>query len=266
MKCIITLLFVLFSISSMFCQTLLQEGDACFDSGNYNCAIAKYKDAMSASSGQNRQKAEIKLSRANRCADKSKKANEAFNNNQYSQAKQYYQSVLDGNPKDGYAQNQIARCEAFLKPAPAVSQPTATTKPATATASDQPNAAKKAVETTLTVSAQNIFFNANVGKKGILVTTNANEYQISYLPAWCKVDFKYGSCFSIYCNANHGSPRNDFFMVTAGNKKVTIYVSQEGKTARSANSHKTYNRTSCFNCPKNHEKWGITVGCLQRLC
>jgi len=69
MKRIIILLTVFISAFSAFSQTLLQEGDACFDAGDYACAITNYKSAMDVSSGQDKQKAEIKLSRANRCAE-----------------------------------------------------------------------------------------------------------------------------------------------------------------------------------------------------
>jgi tetratricopeptide (TPR) repeat protein len=304
-KHITILLLTLFSVTSAFCQTLVKEGDDCFDSGNYDCAIAKYRDAMSVSSGQNKNIAELKLGRANRCSKYNKAANQAFNNKNYSQAKQNYQNVLEGNPKDEYAQKQIERCDIELNRPPLrkattaeltdiwnnkygimparrqnlinvgidpddaqkrinagegkpTSQPTTASKPTTTTttpSNTQTSAIKRVTETkptTLTVSKESIYFSSKGGEsEQIQIYSNADRYSIAVVPNWCTVQANNGYIV-VTCNTNQSSThRQDYFTIIAGDKSKRIYVTQGGKN-------------TCFNCPKNHEKLGVTVGYIQR--
>jgi hypothetical protein len=305
MKRIKILLFALFSISSAFCQTLVKEGDDCFDSGNYDCAIDKYQDAMSILSGKDKNIAEIKLGRANRCSEYNETANQEFNSKNYSLAKQNYQNVLDGNPKDEYAKAQIERCDTELNRPPLrkattaeltdiwnnkygtmparyqnlinvgidpddaqkrinagegkpTSQPTTASKATTTTttpSNTQTSTTKRVTETkptTLTVSKERIYFSSKGGKsKQIQVYSNADRYSIAVAPNWCTVQAN-NDYIVVTCNANQSSTyRQDYFTVIAGDKSKRIYVTQGGKN-------------TCFNCPKNREKWGVTVGYIQR--
>ncbi|MDR2058200.1 MAG: outer membrane beta-barrel protein [Dysgonamonadaceae bacterium] len=300
MKRITILLFTLFSTIPAFCQTLLEEGDDCFDKGNYDCAIAKYREAMSVSSGKDKNIAEIKFTRANRCSEYSKTAYRALNNKDYSQAIQNYQNVLDGNPKDEYAKAQIERCNTELNRPPLRKATTAELtdiwnnkygtmqerRQKLLAAGIDPNDAQKRINAgegkpasktaaTLTTSSQYISFDEIGGRARIDIKTNVDNYNVSLLPDWCRLGSKNNGWFSIFCDANKGSQRSGWFKVTAGGKEVKITVSQEGNyfssrnfTASNHNSQKhqkTYNgNKSCFNCAKNSEKWGIAVGYIQR--
>lgn len=83
------------------------------------------------------------------------------------------------------------------------------------------------LNTILTISKENISFNADGGRAVIDLKTNAIDYQITDLPPWCKLVFKYTNWFSLECDANYGAVRKSWFTVTAGGKKVKIYVTQD---------------------------------------
>ena len=201
MKRTIILFFAVITAFSAYSQNYLQDGDRCFDNGDYACAETKYDQASKSSSGNDKQIADIRLSRAKNCAEWIKTANQAFNNRNYNTAKENYQKVLDSNSKDEYAKSQLEKCNNFLKPT-----------------------------TTLSVSKENLSFSSSGGNESITVTTNASSYSINSLPSWCTVQ-KYAGYFVITCSANSGTTtRSDYFTVTAGDKTVRINVSQTGKT------------------------------------
>jgi tetratricopeptide (TPR) repeat protein len=264
MKRSVIVLFVFLVALSAYSQTSLHAGDACFDKGDYVCAKAKYSEAFNSTSGKDKQMAEIKLTRANWCADHIAIANQAYNNKNYTSAKENYQSVLDSNPNDSYAKSQLERCNNALNPPP-------TTTPNVT----QPSTVKKEpakVATTLTTSTQNISFSASGGKYFIDVKTNASGYQVQNPPSWCTVN-KYNTWFSINCSANKSTPsRSDWFKVVAGDKEVKITVNQDGisqsrtTTSRTNYSTATNRNTakSCFNCPKTKDTWGLTLGYAQQ--
>ena len=116
MKRIILLFFAVISVFSAYGQTYLEEGDRCFDNGDYACAETKYNEAFKLVSGKDKQIAEIKLTRAKNCSEWIKAANQAFSNGNYSTAKEGYQKVLDSNPKDTNAKQQLEKCETALNP------------------------------------------------------------------------------------------------------------------------------------------------------
>lgn len=202
MQRIITLFFAAIATFSTYCQTYIQDGDRCFDQGDYLCAISKYNEAFKLASGRDKQIAEIKLTRTKWCADHIKTANQAFANRNYIAAKENYQSVLESNPKDTHAKNQLAKCNNFLKP-PVI---------------------------TLSVSKANLSFPSSGSNERVTVTTNASSYSVYSLPLWCSV-YKYPGYFIITCKANHFTiTRNDNFSVVAGDKTVRVNVSQLGVT------------------------------------
>jgi len=204
MKRIIIVLIIAINAFSVYCQTTLQYGDHCFDTGDYTCAINNYYEAYRLASGNDRQIAEIKLTRARNCAEWIKEANQAFNERNYRLAKENYDKVLTSNPKDEYAKTQWDKCENFLNPPP---------PPAT----------------TLSVSTQNISFSATGGSSNITVTTNAVNYNVTSLPAWCTLT-KYSGYFVLTCSAHTGNTsRAEWFKVTAGDKEVRINISQSGR-------------------------------------
>ena len=107
MQRIVLLFFIVIAGFSANCQTNIQDGDRCFDSGDYVCAINNYENAFKNATGRDKQIAEIKLTRAKWCAEHLKIANQAFSEKKYSTAKEEYQKVLDSNPQDSLAQSQI---------------------------------------------------------------------------------------------------------------------------------------------------------------
>lgn len=106
---------VIFSIaiiysSSIFSQFNLNEGDNCFTSGNYSCAVEHFEYVFKHTSGVTRDDAELKMLGAKYCAKLLKSADEAFNNLNYNSAKQQYTELLEYNPQDKYAQKQLEKC------------------------------------------------------------------------------------------------------------------------------------------------------------
>src|SRR5690554_3211930 len=114
MKRIILLSIFISTVVSVFCQTDLQDGDSCFEKGDYACAIMKYGDAVMSLSGRDKQISEIKLSRAKSCAEWLKAADQAFDSGNYEAAKENYQRVFDENPKDSYAEAQLEKSSEAL--------------------------------------------------------------------------------------------------------------------------------------------------------
>ncbi len=100
----------------------------------------------------------------------------------------------------------------------------------------------KAEETnTLSLSKEYLYFESQGGKsEAINVYSNASTYSVSFLPSWCTVQSNNGY-FTVLCNANYNSQaRNDWFIVTAGDKEKKVYVIQKGLAVvnQSYNSYK----------------------------
>jgi hypothetical protein len=201
MKQIIVLFMILATSTSVLAQTPLVAGDNCFGTGDYVCAQLKYQEAMKIATGRDKQIAEIKYSRAKSCDDWLTAANIAFNNGDYQTAKENYQSVLNENLNDPYAQTQLEKCN---------------------------NAIRDGIK--LSVSRENMTFSRIGGNETIIVTTNAESYSISQIPSWCTVR-KYSDYFVIYYSANSDiTTRNGSFKITADNKEVDLYVTQPKKS------------------------------------
>ncbi len=116
LKLITILFFIAITAFPSYCQTYIQDGDRCFDGGDYVCAVTNYNNAFINAMGKDKQIAEIKLTRAKWCAEHIKTANQSFSAKNYLTAKDEYQKVLDSNPKDSYAQSQIVKCDNVLNP------------------------------------------------------------------------------------------------------------------------------------------------------
>lgn len=305
MKRISTIFFVILTAFSAYSQNYLQDGNRCFDKGDYACAISKYEVTFKSASGKDKQIAEIKLATARKCAECINTANQAFNSGDYRLAKDYYQKVLDSNPKDEYAKSQLEKCNTALNPPP---KPTLR-KATTAELADiwnnkygvlparrqnlinagidpidaqtrinkgegKPIVLSQQTITTLTVSSENITFNANGGSTKIDVKTNASDFEVALLPYWCKIGTKSSNWFSLVCDASNGMPRDSYFRVTAGGKEILIYINQSGivSTQTNTNSNSSSNKTDkptiksnkCFNCPKAKYPWGFTLGHINK--
>lgn len=297
MKRIVILLFVSFVALSARSQTVLQAGDSCFNKGDYVCAITNYNEAFKLASGKDKQIAEIKLTRAKNCSDWLKAANQAYNNKNYTIAKEEYQKVLDSNPKDNYAKSQLEKCNTALNP-PILRK--ATTAELTDIWNNKyginPERRQKLIAegidpddvqrrinngegkpqekqaTTLTVSTSYLYFSSNGGiSEQIKVYSDASTYSVpsGYIPSWCTVK-TYSGYFTVTVSANpHYTSRKDWFKVTAGGKEVRISVEQFARTStasQQSSSQTTTNKSKakkCFNCPKTENTWGLTLGYAQ---
>ena len=203
MKRAIILFFTVVVAFSAYSQNPLQDGDHCFENSDYACAETKYNEAFKSASGRDKQLAEIKLSRAKNCAEWTKIANQAFNNRNYTVAKENYQYILDSNPNDASAKARLNECDKLLTPV------------------------------TLVVSKTYLAFTSSGGNENVTVTTNADSYTVSGLPSWCSIQ-KQADFFVITCSSNSAtSTRTGNLTVTAGDKTVRIEISQSGTTPRS---------------------------------
>lgn len=280
MKCVFILILALTASLTTLCQTYMQNGDRCFDNGDYACAIRNYKNAFNHATGKDKQIAEIKLIRARWCVEHIKKGDTAFTQGNYSQAREEYQKVLDTNPKDQYAKSQILKCTEALIP-----------KLRKATDADlidiwnnkygvnpqrrqnlinagiDPDDAQARINagegkpqdieeqaTYLTVTKSTLHFRAN-GKSSekIIVNSDVTSYSIplDYITYWYTVK-TYRDYFIVTASVNPNNiSRQDWFKVKAGGKEVIINIEQSAKN-------------ECFNCPKTNDTWGLRLGYVER--
>lgn len=300
MKRIFTFFFAVTTVLSGYSQNNIQDGDSCFDSGDYTCAITNYNEAYKIATGKDKQVAEIKLTRAKWCSEHINTANRAFASKNYSTAKEEYQKVLDSNPKDSYAQSQIMKCDITLN------QPKlrkATTAELTdiwnnkygvnpqrhqnlINAGIDPDDAQTRINTgegkppekekqatNLSVSKSTLYFTFYGESERINVYSDASTYSVpsGYVPSWCTVK-TYSGYFTITASANPNfTSRKDWFKVTSGGKEVRINVEQFARTRpnsqQSSSPEKLTtqdNPKKCFNCPKMHDTWGVTLGYTQQ--
>lgn len=183
-------------------EVLSQEGDNCFNEGNYSCAVTKYNELKkSAISEIDKQTADINIQRAMRCSEHSIIADQAYTSLNYTKAKENYKVVLDLNPKDSYAKSKIEKCKVKID---------------------------EAANPVFTLSKKTLSFKSSGGREKIYVNTNLNSYTTEKLPYWCTVQ-KYSNYFEVNCNEKHFSgARAEYFFVKAGDKTIRVDVKQQG--------------------------------------
>jgi tetratricopeptide (TPR) repeat protein len=120
---------ILSSFSAYAQNSYLQEGDRCFEKGDYLCAQRNYNNAFQSSTGKNKQIAETRLTRTKSCIENTENGNLEFNRGNYKQAKDSYQKVLDTNSNDSYAKSQIEKCNSYLNSTGSTSNQSTTTTP-----------------------------------------------------------------------------------------------------------------------------------------
>lgn len=301
MKKFIVLFFAVVSTMSATSQTYIQDGDRCFANGDYDCSVTHYDNAFKNANGKDRQIAEIKLTRAKWCAEHIKNADQAFSVKNYKTAKEEYQKVLDSNPKDNYAQSQIGKCDNALNP-PKLRKATAAEladirnnkygvqpqrRQNLIKAGIDPDDAQTRINagegitqekekqaTNLTVSKTTLYFSYNGGtSERIKVHSDAGTYSVpsGYIPLWCIVKtYKNYFKVTVFSNPTYTS-RKAWFKITAGDEEVRINIEQSARTGsesqQSSSPKKTAssgNANECFNCPKTHDTWGLTLGYRQQ--
>ena len=193
----------------------LREGDKCFEKGDYVCAIVKYEEALNSMGGEDTRLLTIKLSQATSCSKWLKAADEAFRLKDYAVAKENYQNVLNENPNDVYARNQLEECEDALK-------------------------------TTLSVSTRSLDFHASGGRESISIITNASTYTVNLVPSWCSVQ-KNGKSLVITCAENRNrSARTGYFMIAAAEKSVRINLRQPAPAEKTETILRISNQNPSF--------------------
>ena len=246
MKRIIILFFAVISTFTAYSQTYIQDGDNCFNSGDYACAISNYDNAFKNASGKDKQITEIKLTRARWCAEHIKNANQLFAAKNYTSAKEEYQKVLDSNPKDRYAQSQIVKCD---------------------NAGEDKPQGNKMQATNLRLSKSTLYFTSNGGtSEKIIVHSGANTYSVpsAYVPSWCTVK-TYDGYFTVIVSTNPNyTSRIGWIKVTAGGKEVRMKVEQSARTNSKKQTTTQSNAKKCFSCPKTNDTWGLTLGYAQQ--
>lgn len=270
MQRIFTLFFAVIATFSANCQTYIQDGDRCFDSGDYTCAVTNYDNAFKNTSGKDKQIAEIKLTRAKWCAEHLKTANQWFSSKNYLTAKDEYQKVLDSNPKDSYAQSQIMKCDNALSPRklrvattadmtdiwnnkygiqperrqnlinagidPDDAQTRINAGEGKPQEKEKPQGKEK-LPTNLSVSKSNLYFTYfGETSEQIRVYSDGSSYSIplDFVPSWCTVK-GFTGYFTVTASANPNyTSRKDWIKVTAGDKEVRINVEQSAKIRKEA--------------------------------
>ena len=225
MKQIILFFLAFFFTISAYCQvSKLEEGNQCFDQGNYSCAEAKYKEAFKSEVGRDRQIADIKLQRTKRCIEILKKAELAYNNKNYTKANEFYLTILDSNPKDEFVKRRLESIKNILYPPIKKTSIPKTQLPET-TKIEIPE-----IPDRLNLSKTEILYRSTGGNEFINVNTNLKSYNIELLPSWCTVQ-KYDYYFIIECSVNNlPYTRNSNFIVRAGSKSIWVNILQEAAT------------------------------------
>lgn len=294
MKRIITLFFAVITSISVSSQTYIQDGDSCFNNGDYACAVTNYYNAFKNATGRDKQIAEIKLTRAKWCTEHIKTANQAFVAKNYTTAKEEYQKVLDSNPKDSYVQSQIVKCDKALNPPKLRKVTTADLEDIwnnkygvnpqrrqnLISAGIDPDDAQKRINagegkpqekekqaTNLSISKSTLYFTSKgETSEHVQVHSDANTYSVPslYVPSWCTVK-TYSGYFTVTASANpYYTSRKDWLKVTAGGKEVSIKVKQSARTSSKKQTNQS-NAKKCFSCPKTNDTWGLTLGYTQQF-
>jgi hypothetical protein len=148
---------------------------------------------------------------------------------------------------------------------------------------------KEEQATNLSVSKSTLYFTSDGENiEQIKVYSDAGTYSVpsAYVPMWCTVK-TYSGYFTVTASPNPiFTSRKDWFKVTSGGKEVRINVEQFAKKSHntqqpsssnakqlsspnyqqssSSKKQKTQSNISkCFNCPKTHDTWGLTLGYAQ---
>ena len=271
-----------------FCQDFIKEGDCCFDSGDYDCAVINYKAAFDSLSGLDQQKVEIKLTRAKWCNDHIIAAKQKFDSEEYMAAKEEYLKVLESNPRDYYAKLQIMICDNLYIPPPVETRKATSSEIKdirngkygvvpyvdenllsvgidAADALRRINNGEGKTEDPLSVSRKKLVFESTGGSSEPIAVKSVSNY--FYIPSnelsyWCSVKKNNNSSFTVKVKENPTySIRKSWFVVKSEDEEVVITITQAANNqppkVRKKRDLKQFNR------PKNYETWGINMGYTQ---
>ncbi len=92
--------------------------------------------------------------------------------------------------------------------------------------------AGRTVALSLNASSSSLTFSGSGGSQTVAITTNADNFEVRYVPSWCSVSKSSGR-ITVTCNYNHEkSARHGAFEVYAGTKSITIAIAQPAVKAR----------------------------------
>ena len=103
--------FCLLALNISHAQNNLQQGDECFDKGEYECAKRSYSlyKTQNATAGMDE-----KIERCDECIKILGIANFLFSEKEYARAKDKYNELLALNPKDPHAKEQVTLCNSAI--------------------------------------------------------------------------------------------------------------------------------------------------------
>ncbi|MDR2913223.1 MAG: SUMF1/EgtB/PvdO family nonheme iron enzyme [Tannerella sp.] len=130
-----TLIFIgicILTLNICQAQDYLQQGNDCFDRGDYDCAKTNYAAQKTYGSASEMDK---KIEQCNNCLSVLPIANFLFSDKDYSRAKEQYEKLLAINPKDPYARKQVDLCQKQLNANVASTTPSTTSSPSSAATS-----------------------------------------------------------------------------------------------------------------------------------
>lgn len=198
MKQIILFLLVITYCSLTFGQSNnLQEGNLCFTKGDYVCAVENYTKATLSSDERQKKIAGDNLRIAEKCLELRHLADDAFSKSLYGKAKEYYQGIVNENPKDEYAKSRLKQVQDLLL--------------------------------TLDVSKKDISFSMAGGSDVVDVYTDAISFMIDSIPSWCTIA-KQSKNFVVSSLENpFNLERTGTIKVSIGSKAIYVRVKQAAK-------------------------------------
>lgn len=102
---------------------------------------------------------------------------------------------------------------------------------------------QQAAETTLSASSLSYNWSYSSGDDMVTITTNASDYSVNSTPSWCTVS-RNGNTLTLSRTTNYSSSsRSGTIGISAGNKSLSISVTQRGYPSSSSSSSGSYSRT-----------------------
>ena len=144
------------------------------------------------------------------------------------------------------------------------------------------NVTQQAAETTLSASSLSFNWSYSSGTDNVTITTNASDYSVNSTPSWCTVS-RNGSTLTLSRSTNYSSSsRSGTIGISAGNKSLSISVTQRGYPSSSSSSSGSYSRTRyrhyyngmddtafrlgwSFGLEACDEKFGLGTGLMMRV-
>lgn len=145
------------------------------------------------------------------------------------------------------------------------------------------NVTQQGAETTLSASSLSFNWSYTSGSENVTITTNASSYSVNSTPSWCTVS-RNGNTLTLSRTTNYSSSsRSGTIGISAGNKSLSISVTQRAyPSSSSSSSSGSYSRTRSrhyyngmdekafrigwsFGLEACDEKFGLGTGLMMRV-